>query len=63
MISVSGFQRDDGAQADDPKLAISWESVYQELKGSAMEEEQRRRGQGPDQGNLPPAPESQQRRT
>jgi hypothetical protein len=63
MISVSGFQRDYGAQADDPKLAISWESVYQELKGSAMEEEQRRRGQGPEQGNLPPAPESQQRRT
>lgn len=62
MISVAGFQRNYGAKADDPQQAVSWEEVYQSLKASAVEEEQRRRGAGPDQTNLPPAPESKQRR-
>jgi hypothetical protein len=62
MIAVAGFQRDYGAQSDDPKMAVSWESQYESLKAGAIEEEQRRRGQAPGASNLPAAPELQQRR-
>lgn len=43
MIFLSGYQRDFGAQADDPKMALSWESTYQTLKASATVEEARKR--------------------
>ena len=35
MIWMSGWQRLYGAGADDPKLAMSWEAVYQSLKSDA----------------------------
>lgn len=35
MIFASGWQRDYGAQADDPKMAQSWEQQYQTLAASA----------------------------
>lgn len=44
MIFLAGYQRDYGQASDDPKLAISWESQYQTLMKSALEEEQRRKG-------------------
>lgn len=43
MIFLAGWQRDFGGQADDPKLAMSWEGHYQSLKTSVYEEEQRRK--------------------
>lgn len=43
MVYVAGFQRDFGAQSDDPKLAQSWENQYQLLKGSAATEEMRKK--------------------
>jgi hypothetical protein len=47
MIFMSGWlQRNFSSQSDDPKMAVSWESQYEILLKSAMEEEQRRRGQG-----------------
>jgi hypothetical protein len=46
MIFMAGYQRDYGAQSDDPKLAQSWEEQYQTLLKSAISEEQRRKGQG-----------------
>ena len=63
MISVAGFQRNYGAQSNDPQMALSWEEQYQALKESAIAEEQRRRGQGPENTPLPPAPEVKARRS
>lgn len=41
----AGFQRDYGAQADDPKVAISWSSLYQNSKKGAAVEEARKKAQ------------------
>lgn len=39
MVFMSGYQRNFGAQADDPKMAVSWTAVYQEQKrGAAIEQ-------------------------
>jgi hypothetical protein len=35
MVYASGFMRNFGAQADDPRMSQSWESQYQTLKQSA----------------------------
>ena len=43
-ISWAGYQRDYGAQSDDPKLALSWKVEYQEFLDLAISEEKRRRG-------------------
>lgn len=45
MIFFSGYQRDFGMQADDPKMAQSWENQYQMLKTSAAEEIARAKSQ------------------
>lgn len=44
MIYITGWQRDFGAQSDNPQMAQSWESQYQKLEDVMMLEEQRRRG-------------------
>lgn len=44
MVFLTGYQKDFGAQSDDPKMAMSWEALYQDRKKSAYEEEQRRKG-------------------
>lgn len=41
MIFAAGFQRDFGAQSEDPKMAMSWQSMYDSVKGSVSEEDQR----------------------
>lgn len=39
MVSWCGFQRDYGAQSDDPRSALSWEAAYQAaLKSAGLEE-------------------------
>ena len=43
MIYVSAYQRNFGKQADDPQMAVSYESQYQTLKASAMMEENRKK--------------------
>lgn len=43
MVFMSGFMRNFGAQADDPKMAVSWEGEYQKLFASADQLETRRR--------------------
>lgn len=43
MVFGAGYQKNFGAQADDPKLALSWESQYQTLLRSADGEEARKR--------------------
>ncbi len=43
MIAASGFMRNYGAQSDDPKMAVSWEQIFQELMVSAKSEELRKK--------------------
>ena len=43
MIYISAYQRNFGKQADDPQMAVSYESQYQTLKASAMMEENRKK--------------------
>lgn len=43
MIQMSGFMRSFGAQADDPKLAQSWETQYVTLRDSAATEDSMRK--------------------
>lgn len=46
MVFMSGYQKNFGAQADDPKMAMSWETQYQALLRGAMDEEARKKGEG-----------------
>lgn len=43
MIFASGQMRNFGSQADDPKMAVSWETQYQALLASAVTEEARKK--------------------
>lgn len=43
MIQASGFKMNFGSQADDPKMAISWEDQYTKLRDSAGVEDARRK--------------------
>jgi len=43
-ISWTGYQRDFGAQSEDPKLALSWKVEFDSLIADAVSEEKRRRG-------------------
>lgn len=56
MIFGSGWQKNFGSQADDPKMATSWESQYQALLMSANVEEQRKRYASGAWGSLSPTP-------
>ena len=51
MVYWSGFQRDFGAQSDDPRMAMSWESQFKIFLDNAVMEEQRRRGLAPKDGS------------
>ena len=56
MVFMSAYMRNFGAQADDPKMAVSWESHYQTELASANVEEQRRRYASGQWGSLSPTP-------
>lgn len=56
MIFMSGYMRNFGSQADDPKMAMSWESQYELLFKSANVEEQRKRFASGAWGSLSPNP-------
>lgn len=43
MIQMSGFKMNFGAQADDPKMAMSWETQYTTLRDSAGVEDAMRK--------------------
>ena len=43
MVFASGYMRNFGSQADDPRMSQSWESQYQLLKVSAQTEQARQR--------------------
>ena len=44
VVFSTAFQRDFGAQSDDPKMALSWEQTYQTQKKSAEDEAARQKG-------------------
>lgn len=46
MVFMSGYMRNFGSQADDPKMAESWESQYGKLLASALSEEARKQFEG-----------------
>lgn len=56
MVFISGYQRDFGAAADDPGKAISWEAQYTALRGGAVLEAARLRGEAAGWSSQPPAP-------
>lgn len=56
MVFATGWQRDFGAQSDNPQMSQSWETLYQTRKKSVMEEEQRRQWQSTNWSPLSPAP-------
>jgi hypothetical protein len=60
-IFWAGYQRDYGAQSDDPKLAVSWKSEYDEAIKVAIMEEKRRKGetiQAGQSSSSPPPPQA-----
>lgn len=56
MIFMTGYQRDFGAQADDPAQAQSWSGQYDKLFASANVVEQRKKYQSGAWGSLSPTP-------
>jgi hypothetical protein len=56
MVWMTGFQRDWSSQADDPKMALSWENTYLTLSKSASIEEARKNWQGPGWSSNAPTP-------
>ena len=47
MIFITGYQRDFGAQSDNPQQAQSWEAQYNNLVKGAMLESLRQKFAGP----------------
>lgn len=43
MVFMAGYQKNFGAQADDPRMAVSWEAQFQELMKWAESEEFRKK--------------------
>jgi hypothetical protein len=56
MIFGAGYQRDFGAQSDDPRLAASWQQQYDALKTPALVEEARKKFQSSAWSSMSPAP-------
>ena len=56
MVYATGWQRDYGAQADNPQQGASWEGQYQALRGSANSEELRKKFWGPGWSSLSNTP-------
>jgi hypothetical protein len=56
MVFGSGYQRDFGAQAEDPAKAVSWNEQYKALMQGVVVEQARLRGEGPGFTPQPPAP-------
>jgi len=63
MVEASAWMRAFSHMSDNPQLALSWETHYQQLKASAMEEEQRRKDQGPGWEPFSSAPQTGSQRT
>lgn len=62
MVFLSGYMRNYGSSADDPKMAVSWEAQYQTLKESAATWEARKRWAGASWSSKPIEPMAQPQR-
>lgn len=62
MVFITGYQRDYGAQSDDPQRAMSWEAQYKALRDGIQLEASTQRSEGPSWTALQPAPLAQQPR-
>lgn len=56
MVAMSGYMRNFGSQADDPKMALSWNAEYEAFKQSALIEEVRKKYQAQSWGSQSPSP-------
>lgn len=56
MVAMSGYMRNFGSQADDPKMAMSWDSQYEAFKSSALIEELRKKWQSVSWSSQSPSP-------
>jgi hypothetical protein len=56
MVFASGYQKNFGSQADDPKMALSWEGQYKALFASANLEEMRKKFTSVSWSSKNPAP-------
>ena len=63
MVIAAGYQKNFGAQADDPKMAMSWEQQYQIARTSAVTEEFRKKYAGSDWSPKAASTEAQLPRT
>lgn len=63
MVRAAGYQKNYGQGVDDPKMAVTWESVYQTLKTSADVEEARKKFEGPGWSSKDPSPTATPPRT
>ena len=63
MVFASGYMKNFGAQMDDPKMAVSWESHLQTLLQSAQTEEQRKRFNMAGWSSKQPSPSATPERT
>jgi hypothetical protein len=50
MVAASAYQKNFGAQSDDPKMASSWEAQYQLLLAGSKAEEAAKKGMGVPKG-------------
>lgn len=56
MVFATGYQRDFGAESDDPKSGASWEQQYQNLMASVSQEQLRAKFEGAAWTPMIPAP-------
>lgn len=56
MVYISAYQRNFGRQSDDPQMAQSYESQYQELRKGALMEEFRKKFQASAWSSMTPSP-------
>lgn len=62
MVYLTGYERNFGSQADDPKAAMAWEHQYQMLRDSAGTWEARKRFSGASWTSKPVEPTAQPQR-
>jgi hypothetical protein len=56
MVFASGYQKNFGSQADDPRMAVSWETQYTTLRDSALIEQLRDKWQSVSWSSMSPSP-------
>lgn len=56
MVFMTGWQKNYGAQSDDPQMSQSWENQYKTLMTSAQEFVQRQKSQDPNWSPFSPTP-------